>query len=50
MKNLTCLTVASLLITGTFIGPTYTGGGNAAPSGAHYNLNIIGVERGKTPR
>jgi len=23
-------------------------GGNGAPSGAHYNLNIIGVEKGKT--
>jgi hypothetical protein len=23
--------------------------GNGAPSGAHYNLNIIGVEKGKTP-
>jgi hypothetical protein len=25
-----------------------TGGGNGAPSGAHYNLNIIGVDQGKT--
>src|SRR6476659_10534940 len=23
-------------------------GGNGAPSGAHYNLNIIGVNKGKT--
>ena len=23
--------------------------GNGAPSGAHYNLNIIGVDKGKTP-
>src|SRR5437899_5267726 len=48
MKHLTSLTVATLLLTGTFIGPTYAGGGNGAPSGAHYNLNIIGVERGKS--
>jgi len=48
MKNLTCLTVAFLLITSTFVAPTYAGGGNGAPSGAHYNLNIIGVEKGKT--
>src|SRR5213593_2344085 len=48
MKHLTSLTVAALLLTGTFIGPTYAGGGNGAPSGAHYNLNIIGVEKGKT--
>ena len=25
------------------------GNGNGAPSGAHYNLNIIGVEKGKNP-
>src|SRR5438876_3928421 len=48
MKHLTSLTVATLLLTRTFIGPTYAGGGNGAPSGAHYNLNIIGVEKGKT--
>ena len=48
MKHLTSLTVATLLLTGTFIGPTYAGGGNGAPSGAHYNLNIIGVEKGKS--
>ena len=48
MKHLARLTVASLLLTGTFIGPTYAGGGNGAPSGPHFNLNIIGVERGKS--
>lgn len=25
------------------------GGGNGVPSGAHYNLNIIGMEKGKSP-
>ena len=32
-------------------GPAFAqgkGGGNGAPSGAHYNLNIVGVEKGKT--
>jgi hypothetical protein len=30
-------------------GVTSTGGGNGAPSGAHYGLNIIGVSNGKNP-
>ncbi|MEW5850463.1 MAG: hypothetical protein AB2A00_16885 [Myxococcota bacterium] len=30
--------------------PAYAGGGNGAPSGPHYNLNIIGMEKGKTAR
>jgi hypothetical protein len=28
--------------------PAYSQTGNGAPSGAHYNLNIIGVSKGKT--
>lgn len=28
--------------------PIWAGGGNGAPSGTHYNLNIIGVDKGKT--
>jgi hypothetical protein len=28
--------------------PSWAGGGNGAPSGAHYNLNIIGVDNPKT--
>jgi len=28
--------------------PTFAGGGNGAPSGAHYNLNLIGMEKGKS--
>ena len=28
--------------------PAYAGNGNGAPSGPHYNLNIIGVPQGKT--
>lgn len=31
-----------------FAAPAFAGGGNGAPSGAHYNLNIIGVEKTKT--
>src|SRR5215213_8489563 len=27
--------------------PSYVGTGNGAPKGAHYNLNIIGVPKGK---
>ncbi|NVB79136.1 MAG: hypothetical protein HOV81_12115 [Kofleriaceae bacterium] len=33
----------------TQIGLDELAAGNGAPSGAHYNLNIIGVEKGKSP-
>jgi hypothetical protein len=36
---------------GSLVGPAVAGGnetGNGAPSGAHYTLNIIGVDKGKT--
>src|SRR2546422_2914099 len=36
---------ASLL---TFVGAASAGSGNGAPSGPHYNLNIIGVQNPKT--
>ena len=39
--------LALLLVLGLAI-PAYAGGGNGAPSGAHYNLNIIGVPQDKT--
>ena len=29
--------------------PAFAQKGNGAPSGSHYNLNIIGVDKGKTP-
>lgn len=29
-------------------GPVQAGVGNGAPNGRHYNLNIIGVGKGKT--
>jgi len=40
--------LASLALLVFLIGPAYAEGGNGAPSGAHYNLNIIGVDKGKT--
>ncbi len=40
--------LASLALLVFLVGPAYAGGGNGAPSGAHYNLNIIGVDKGKT--
>src|SRR5438309_5867115 len=39
--------IAVLLIV-AIIGPAPAGAGNGAPSGAHYNLNIIGVSNAKT--
>ena len=32
----------------TLAGPAFAQTGNGAPSGAHYSLNIIGVDKGKT--
>ena len=40
--------LASLALLVFLVGPAYAGDGNGAPSGAHYNLNIIGVDKGKT--
>ena len=39
--------LALLLVLGLAI-PAHAGGGNGAPSGAHYNLNIIGVPQDKS--
>ncbi len=47
MKRITFLMIALALILATAI-PAYAGTGNLAPSGPHYNLNIIGVPKGKT--
>ena len=43
-------TLAALAFSATlaFSGTVVAGPGNGAPSGAHYNLNIIGVSKGKT--
>jgi hypothetical protein len=39
---------ALFVIVSTMVLPSYSQTGNGAPSGAHYNLNIIGVENPKT--
>lgn len=40
--------IASLIVMMVLgIGVIFAGGGNGAPSGAHYNLNIIGVSKDK---
>ena len=38
----------AVMPTTTVAAPVWAGGGNGAPSGAHYNLNIIGVDNPKT--
>lgn len=46
-----CLTVAAVAALVVAAGPAMAGkggNGNGAPEGPHYNLNIIGVEKGKT--
>src|SRR5438132_14336337 len=43
----TCFCVLLLLVL-AFATPGFTQTGNGAPNGAHYNLNIIGVENPKT--
>ena len=41
-----CALGLALVVAGAWVRPAYAG--NGAPSGPHYNLNIIGVSRGKT--
>src|SRR5438445_8790489 len=43
-KVLIALAVLSIVCAAT---PSWAGGGNGAPSGPHYNLNIIGVDNPK---
>src|SRR2546428_11573165 len=43
-KVLIGLAVLSMVCAAT---PSWAGGGNGAPSGPHYNLNIIGVDNPK---
>ncbi len=43
MKNLVLLLLVLVLAV-----PVFAGNGNGAPSGPHYNLNLIGVQKDKT--
>ncbi len=43
----TLYTAAALAVTASL--PAYAQNGNGAPSGSHYNLNIIGVSHDKSP-
>jgi hypothetical protein len=45
MKKFTRVFLATAIMTGL---PISAIAGNGAPSGSHYNLNIIGVQKGKT--
>ncbi len=47
MKRIIYLVIALTMILAISV-PAAAGTGNGAPSGAHYNLNIIGVPKGKT--
>jgi hypothetical protein len=38
----------ALILALAIVTPAFAGGGNGAPSGPHYNLNIIGVPKNKT--
>ena len=48
MKKITSLAVAAALAA-AFSLPFADATGNGAPSGPHYNLNIIGVDKAKKP-
>jgi hypothetical protein len=48
MKRIIYLTIAMTMILAMAV-PAVAGTGNGAPSGPHYNLNIIGVPKNKTP-
>ena len=41
--------VLTILTVAVAASPALAQTGNGAPSGPHYNLNIIGVEKGKNP-
>ncbi len=45
--RITLYTAAALAVTASL--PAYAQNGNGAPSGSHYNLNIIGVSHDKSP-
>ena len=46
MKHLSFYLTVILAV--VFAVPAFAGGGNGAPSGPHYNLNLIGVEKSKS--
>ena len=49
MRNPICTTIAAAAVVTAMATPALAqGGGNGAPSGSHYNLNIIGVENAKS--
>ena len=48
MRKMCTITAAAALVVVAATPALAQGGGNGAPSGAHYNLNIIGVENPKT--
>lgn len=48
MKRLGMVLAIVMLFTTVFSATALAGGGNGAPSGAHYNLNIVGVDNPKT--
>lgn len=47
----TLIVLVAVLVAAGFVGsvPASAGAGNGAPSGQHFTLNIIGVEKGKNP-
>lgn len=47
MKRIFFVMIALAMVLASF-GQATAGNGNSVPSGAHYNLNIIGVQKGKT--
>jgi hypothetical protein len=47
MKRIFILTIVFVMVLGV-VGQAAAGTGNGVPSGAHYNLNIIGVPKAKT--
>jgi hypothetical protein len=48
MKKLILVGVIAALLASTIVGIAYAGTGNGAPSGAHYNLNLIGMPKDKS--
>lgn len=48
IKSFTILTLIISFVLSVFAAPAFAVTGNGAPSGAHYNLNIIGVSKEKT--
>jgi hypothetical protein len=47
MKKLFAISIATIMLLTLAASPALAGNGNGAPSGPHYNLNIIGVKNDK---